>query len=193
MALTTISDVAEMLRWSAAETTKYSGQLPAYIDAASQVIEDRSGPFEARTVQHIADGGATIMLPHRPTDVTSVEVAGAAGLTLVYGYVVPTESFSAVDGWTVNLNAGIVYGPFPPGRQNIRVTFTVGYPQVSEADPIPPAVRWAATALVCHMWAIASQRGPGLPEDYTAVPTGFLVPNAVKEALAPFTQMPGFA
>ena len=170
MPLTTVTDVAAMLRWGTAERGKYEAQLPGYIAAASEIIEDYAGPFESRTVEYTADGGSSVALPYRVTAVTTVTVDG-----------VETTDY------TVNLSAGIVYGPFSRGRQNVVVEFTTGF------DDIPASVVFAASSLVAHMWAIASQRGPGLPEDYSAVPTGFLVPNVVKEALAPYKTMPGFA
>lgn len=190
MALTTTAEVIKMLRWGTAEQTKYESHLDDYIDAASQVIENMAGPFEARTVQHITDGAPSLTLPTRVNAVTTIEVdTGSTGYGWVDGYYVPDGSTWAefAGEFTVNLAAGIVHGAFPRGRQNVRVTYTTGY------DTLPPAAVFAATSLVCHMWAVASQRGPGLPEDYTAVPTGFLVPNVVKEALAPFKTMPGFA
>lgn len=188
MALTTTDEVIAQLRWGDAETTKYQSQLPGYIDAASEIIEAEAGPFEERTVVHIADGGPSIQLPLRVNSVTQVQIASdAGGGDWVDGYFVPSDGWAAVSDWTVDLNAGIIYGPFERGRQNVRVTYEVGM------ETIPASVTFATTALVAHMWAIASQRGPGLPEDYTSVPTGFLVPNVVKEALAQYRTMPGFA
>lgn len=170
MALTTSEAVTEMLRWGAPEKAKYEAQLPGYIAAASEIVEAEAGPFEPRTIVHVADGGPSVTLPFRANAVVSV-----------------TVDDSPVTGWVADLGAGIVYGPFPRGRQNVVVQFTTGF------EVIPASVTFATTSLVAHMWAIASQRGPGLPEDYTSVPTGFLVPNVVKEALAPFKTMPGFA
>lgn len=170
MALTTVEDVAALLRWSTAETTKYGSQLPALIDAATGIIEQETGPIEATQVTHVADGGRSVTVPQRVNTVESVTVDG-----------------EAVTGYTVDASAGIIYGPFNRGTRNVTVVYTTGYAEV------PPAVKFAAASLVVHLWNIVSQRGTGLPEDYTAVPTGFLVPNVVKEALAPYSKMPGFA
>jgi hypothetical protein len=188
MALTTVDDVAAMLRWGQPEKDKFAAQLPAYVAAASQVVEADAGPFEARTIEHVADGGPSIALPHRPTAVSKVEVAGAAGHSLVDGFVVPSSSFSEINGWVVDLTAGIVYGPFPSGRQNIRVTFTVGY----AAENVPEAAKLAATMVAADKWAIASQRAPGLDDQ---VDPSYLMPRAVRDLLAPFRskRMPGFA
>lgn len=188
MALTTAVNVKNMLRWGSAEATNYEDHLDLYIEAASSVIEDGWGPFEARSVVHLADGGDSVVLPYRVNAVTKVETSSTGGgYSWVDGYYVADAEWGETVDYTVDLNAGIVYGPFPSGRQAVRITFTVGY------DTIPDAVTFAATSLVCHMWAVASQRGTGYPEDYTAVPTGFLVPNVVKEALAQYKTQPGFA
>lgn len=188
MALTTVDDVANMLRWGQAEKDKFSEQLTLYIDATSEIVEDEVGPFEARTIEHLANGGASILLPHRPTSVTKVEVAGAEGYVVVDGYVVPGQSFAEVSGWVVDTTAAIIYGPFPSGRQNIRVTYTVGY----AAESMPKSVTLAVTMLICDTWAVASARAPGL--DGTP-DVSFLTPKKVREYLAPHeaAQMPGFA
>lgn len=189
MALTTVEAVAGMLRWGTAERAKWEAALGLYIDATSEVVEAEVGPIAARTIEHIADGGPSITLPHRPNEVTVVEVAGPDGYTVVDGFVVPSSSFSAVDGYAVDLNAGIVYGPFPRGRQNVKVTYTVGY----AAEDIPASVTLAVTMLVVDTWAIASQRAPGL--DDGRVDVSFLTPKKVREYLEPHEskQMPGFA
>ena len=168
--LTSATDVVAMLRWGASEKDKYQSQLPAYIEAASEWVERTTGPFESGTQTHVADGGCgKILLPIRPASVTSVMVGE-----------------EAVTDYTVDLNAGIVYAAFADGRQNVTITYTVG-------GPVPAPVKLAATMLACHLWEVASQKGPALDNEWTAVPTGFAVPNRVKELLAPYTQMPGFA
>lgn len=172
MALTTPDDVAAMLRWSEAEKQKYAPQLTGLIAAAQNIIENETGPIATTTVTHVADGGRSVTVPQRVNTVTSVTVDG----TLV-----------DEDDYIVDAAAGIIYGPFSSGRGNVTVVYETGYATV------PDAVKFAATTLVVHMWNVTSQRGSGLPEDYTAAPTGFLVPNVVKEALAPYSQMPGFA
>jgi len=170
MPLTTAEDVAAMLRWSAPEVTKYAPQLEGFIAAATEVIEREAGPVEARAGVWVADGGERVTLPHRVSSVDAVTVDG--------------EPFT---DYTADLNAGVLHGPFTVGTQNVVVEYTTGF------DEVPATVKFAATSLVVHMWNVASQRGSGLPEDYSAAPVGFLVPNVVKEALAPYSRMPGFA
>lgn len=187
MALTDTTAVIAMLRWGTAEQTKYEADLALYIEAASQFVEGEAGPFEARTIEHIADGAKSILLPFRVNAVESVAVkTDADGYEWVDGYYVPGGGWLALDGWTANLRAGIVYGPFPAGRQNIRVTYTTGFAE------IPEAVKLAATMVAVDKWAIASQRAPGLDDQVDPV---YLAPKAVRDLLAPYKKstMPGFA
>lgn len=187
MALTTATEVKSMLRWGTAEATKYEGQLDAYIAAASKRVEEDAGPFEARTVVHIADGADTVLLPHAPNEVTLVHVTGGGGGEWVDGYFIPAEGWVTFGGnYTVNHRSGILYGPFPYGRQNVKVTFTVG------SDTIPEDVQLAATMVAVDMWAIASQRAPSLDDQ---VDPSYLMPKVVRDLLAPYkrAQMPGFA
>lgn len=169
MALTTVDAVAGMLRWSAAERAKFDAQIPVYIAAASQIVENEAGPFDLRTVAHIADGGASIALPSRVTMVESVHVVGGV---------------EPLTGWVADLAAGVVYGPFPRGRRNIQVKFTTGFAVA------PEAAQLAATMVAADMWAIASQRAPGLDDQ---VDPAYLTPKVVRNLLAPFKTMPGFA
>jgi len=186
MALTTVNDVAAMLRWGDAEKTKYQADLPAYVAAACEVVEAEAGPFEVRTVEHVADGAHSIILPTRVASVATVEVGSSTGGAWVGGYYVPVYGWDTFTGWTLNAAAGIVTGPFPAGAQNIKVTYVTGF------DPVPDAAKLAATMVAADMWAVASQRAPSLDEQFDPV---YLMPKLVRNLLAPFkaTQMPGFA
>lgn len=186
MTLTTVDDVAVMLRWSDAEKTKNQGAIAPYVAAASELVEAEAGPFEERTVTHIADGASSIALPLRVSSVTTVEVGAATGGAWVGGYYVPVSSWDSFTGWTVDTAAGLVQGPFPYGVQNVKVTYVTGF------QTIPEAAKLAASMVAVDMWAIASQRAPSLDE---RVDTSYLMPNVVRRLLEPFkaTQMPGFA
>jgi len=186
MALTTVDDVAKMLRWGDAEKTKYDSELPAYVAAACELVEAEAGPFEERTVEHIADGASSIALPFRVSSVTTVEVGSSTGGAWVGGYYVPVAGWDSFTGWTLDPAAGLLFGPFPAGRQNIKVTYVTGF------GTVPDSAKLAATMVAADKWAIASQRAPGLDEQFDPV---YLMPKAVRELLAPFkaTQMPGFA
>lgn len=188
MALTSVDDVASMLRWGAAEKTKYAAQLAPYIAAASEVVENEAGPIELRTVQHLADGAERIVLPSAVSSVTSIEEAADGGYVIVDGYVTAAESLSTVNGWTVDKAIGVIYGPFTSGRQNIRVTYTAGYAE----EDVPEAAKLAATMVAADMWAIASQRAPSLDDQ---LDPSYLMPKVVRNLLAGLKakQMPGFA
>lgn len=180
MALTTVDDVANMLRWSDSEKTKYQGQIAVYVDAAEAVVEDEIGPVIKRSRVCIADGGPSVLLPTAADSVESVLVDAVE-----------------VDGWTADLAAGIVYGPFTSGRQNVTITYVSGFitPNVNPAElpsNLPAAIRLAATMVAADKWAIASQRAPGLDDQ---VDPSYLTPRAVRDLLGSFeaNKMPGFA
>lgn len=188
MALTTVDDVAAMLRWGDSEKTRWSTAIVPYIEAASNIVEHEAGPIELRTVQHIADGADSITLPHPIVEVTAVEASSGSGYVVIDGYITPSESLTTVNGWTVDKNAGIVYGPFASGRQNIRVTYTTGY----DTEDVPAEAKLAATMITVDMWAVASQRAPSLDDQVDPV---YLMPKVVRNLLAGLKskQMPGFA
>lgn len=172
MALTTADEVSKLLGWAPAEYTKKGDQLEAYIGAAQDLIEARTGPIEVETVTHVADGGRSVTVPHRVNSVTSVTVDG----TLI-----------DAEDYTVDAAAGIIYGPFSSGRGNVTVVYTTGY-----VTP-PAAVKLAAAMLVQHLWEVGPQRGPAVENEWTPSPIGFALPNRVKELIAPYEQMLGFA
>lgn len=187
MALTTTEDVAALLGWGTAEVAARGSELTAFVNAASEVVESEAGPFEEREVEHTADGGSSIQLPYRVSQVSSVQTAADTGYEWVDGFYVPTEGWQTDVSWTLDKAAGIIYGAFPHGRQNVKVTFTTGL------DPVPESAKLATAMLAAHLWEVAAQRGPAVSNEWTPVPTGFAVPNRVKELLAQFTVMPGFA
>lgn len=188
MALTNIDDVAAMLRWGDPERARHEDAIEAYILAASNIVEHEAGPIELRTVQHIADGADSITLPHPVVEVTAVEASSSSGYVVIDGMVTPSQSLSTVSGWTVDKSAGIVFGPFASGTQNIRITYTTGY----ATEDIPPEAKLAATMITVDMWAVASQRAPSLDDQVDPV---YLMPKVVRNLLAGLKskQMPGFA
>lgn len=182
MPLTTVDDVATMLRWEAQEKAKHQQALEVYVNAAESVVEDMIGPVIRRTFTHTADGDgwSGVMLPHSASSITKVEVDG-----------VETTDYTA------NLKAGLIYAWFPHGRQNVTVTYTAGIvnpnanPELVPED-LPAAIRLASTMIAADKWAIASQRGPGF--DDTPDPV-YLTPRAVRDLLGAFTsgKTAGFA
>jgi hypothetical protein len=105
-------------------------------------------------------------------------------------YFPPGFEFGAdriVDPFTFDDRALLVYGLDPVEEM------TVQYVTDDLVAAVPAAVKQATTMLVCHLWRRDSQQNPELQDGWSAVPSGFAVPNAVLEMLAPFKTMPGFA
>lgn len=168
--LVTTTEVAAELRWKAQQLTDYGTVLASYISAATPVIESIAGPVVAATVTELHDGGPSVALNHTPNTVMSVTVDGAA-----------------VD-YTVDLGAGIVYGPFPWGRQNVSVTYTVGM------SPVPENVKRATIALIVYNWRRLNPQQQ-ISEEVFAVPDEYAIPAATYQWLRPQqnTRQAGFA
>jgi hypothetical protein len=173
MALTDVAAVKAMLRWGQGATVKYEEQIPAFIAAAEGIIEGELGqPVIRKSLTYTVSAPAAVYLPHIPVSIESVTIDG-----------------DPYTGYTADLSAGALYGWFGTGA--VVVTYTAGL--IDPDADVPADIKFAATSLVVHLWSVASQRSGGLPEDYTAYPTGFLVPNVVKEALSHYYTVPGFA
>lgn len=104
MRYTDVDAVAVMLRWAPAEREEHEGEIPGYIEAASQLVAAEVGD---------------------------------------------------------------------PQRVPIEV------------------LKFATTALVVHMWSAASQRSQSFPEEMGNVLPGFVMPNLVAQALAPWRRIGG--
>lgn len=149
-----------------------------HVATATWIIERLAGPVISEARTHKADGGrGAVVLPVLPVQVTAVTVSGALLDPAAY---------------TVDEDAGVVYGAFAPGRpRNVVVTYRVG------AATIPANLSLAARKLVKHLWS--QERRAGTPgdgaaaADTVATPFGFAVPRAVVELCSPAVTAPGFA
>lgn len=179
--LISFEDATQSLGWRAADTAANGAQLRLYIAAATPIIEDIAGAVLVRTVEQFADGGRRgIALWHRPDEVTAVEVDGVE-----------------ITDYVPNLNAGIVYRGrygemFDPGRQIVKITYTVGAAQVQ------PNIQLGTKELVRHLWQIGQQITSGVPVDYGQTPmgltpSGFAVPKRVIELCSTSYTLPGIA
>lgn len=64
--------------------------------------------------------------------------------------------------------------------------------EVGDPGKVPPEVlKYATTALVVHMWSASSQRAQSFPEEMGNVLPGFVMPNLVAQALAPWRKIGG--
>lgn len=179
--LVTETEVTDELRWKAQQATTYGTILASYIAAATPVIESIAGPIVKATLTETHDGGPSVALRHTPNTVTSVTVDGAA-----------------FTGYTVDLAAGIVYGPFPRGRQNVTVQYTVGVAdppgEGTVATGVPDNVKRATVALIVHNWRRLNPQQQ-INEELFVVPEEYAIPKATYQWLRPQvnTRQAGFA
>lgn len=176
MALATLADVRDACNIIDGDTSK-DLWLDRQLDAATAVIEHIVGPLDVAAVTWTTDGGeSAALLPERASSITTVTVNG-----------------TATTDYTPDLDAGIIYygtgaaagrSPFPAGRANVVVSYTVGDEEVA-----PIAVS-ACTELVRH-WFQNGQQGSRPAFGGAAVETQqvqglpYAVPHRVKEMLAP--------
>jgi hypothetical protein len=182
-------------------------KLQGFIDAASVVIEDIVGPVIARTTTEIRDGGdVSIFLWHAPviSVTTIVETIGITTYTLTnqpVGAAVDNYGFSIDDprvGRITRRSAGSSAFPFFKNTGNVSITYVYGRTSLAITDGFDgPNIRLATLKLIRHMWAQEQGNRPtfGDPaaEPMTKTPSGFLVPNSVKELCQPSLRDPVFS
>lgn len=178
--LISLEDAYSGLKWNPASIAADGEKLRLYIAAATDVIEDITGAILIRSIEQPSDGGRTgVLLWERPLGDVTVTVDG-----------------KPYTGHRVNHNAGIVYASardeyFPPGRQNILITYRTGTEQVS------PSIQLAARELVRHLWQVGQQaQQSSEPVHLNAKTTGltrsgFAVPNRVIELCGNQHALPG--
>jgi hypothetical protein len=160
--------------------TSRDDELRSVIEAATALCEDHTGrTYRRRTVVAEAhDGGRTaIVLRHSPVQsVTLVTVGGVASTS-----------------WVLDAHAGILYSGstagatcWPPGIQNVLVTYAAGDPVVS------PRVTEAHLVTIQNLWDLR-RGGSNLPRQTGApqAPAAALPARAVE--LLAHDVMPGFA
>ena len=178
--LITLEDVRKSLGLAATDTSN-DADLERYVEAATPVIENITGPLIQRTEVFYMDGGReAIVLPKRFTSVTSITQNGVA-----------YTSYVADPGSGV-ITAGTSTSPdvFEPGVRNVVVTVVTG------SATIPSNVQLAARELVRFWWQQGRQANiPAFGEapESGVTPMGFAVPKRVMELLEPNKRIAGFA
>lgn len=178
--LITLADAKASLGIPAA-TTANDADIEKYIEAATPVIENITGPLLAGARTVAVDGGSGAILLERFTAVTAI-----------------TESGTAITDYVADPHAGIIYAgtttsqrAFKAGVRNIVVTVTVG------AATIPPNIALATRELVRHWWQQGRQGNrPAFGNEGVSdvsVPSGFAVPRRVIELCEPNRRTEGFA
>lgn len=202
--LATLADLKAHLNIPASDTTQ-DGELQGFLDAATPVIENITGPIVARTVTAERHSGGmgnrtTLVLRQRPvTAVTEVvEYVGNTAQTLAV-VADPTQVTAycvTFDPETAQLvrrvNGGQEY-PYAWGVDNIWVTYTCGW------SAVPANVRLAALFQAAHLYQTSQLGGRpawnsgGIDDAYASPPSSYAVPNRVRELLDGNQRIPGIA
>jgi hypothetical protein len=177
-----IVGLAEVKEHGNITTTSHDRELLDFIGTAQQMIEDIVGVTVPRTFTetHYATPGGYVWLREAPVmSVTSVDEYGAPVDPSLY---------------IADLNAGAI------GRTDGRswhADSTTALTTVYRAGraPIPEGIRWAAKELTIALWRStqAQRGGRARGTDAPEAPTGYALPNRVREALAPFLLVPAVA
>lgn len=177
--LCTLAQARASLNLSASDTANDT-DIERYIEAATPLIEQVTGPILPRTQAYAFNGGkSAYVLPAAITAVTSVVVDGT--------------TLAGTD-YLADLASGIVYangGTFSDGITNVTITATVGLPS------IPPNIVLAARECVRELWQIGRQGNrPAFgnePGDSAQISQGYVMSNRVRALCAPNVAMAGFA
>ncbi|TFD80710.1 phage gp6-like head-tail connector protein [Cryobacterium sp. Sr8] len=179
--LITLADAKASLGIPLATTTN-DADLERYIEAATPVIENITGPIIPVSRVFAVDGGSyAVLVGCRFNAVTSVAESG----TVITDFVSDGEAGIIYAGSTAGSRA------FTSGVRNVIVTVTVG------SAAVPPNVALATRELVRHWWQLGRQGNrpafgnEGVGE--VSVPSGFAVPRRVIELCEPNRRMAGFA
>jgi len=178
--LITLAEARASLGWATGQTAD-DADLEKYIEAATPVIENITGPVLVKTRIYTVDGGRpAVVLPVRFTSVTSITVDGGA-------YTNFTTDASAGVVMAGSTTAPDVFGY---GIQNVVVTVSVG------TATVPANIKLATRELVRFWWQQGRQAnipafGEAPPDN--SVPMGFAVPKRVIELLQSSPRVAGFA
>lgn len=180
------------------EDTSQDAELVGFVEAATPIIEDITGPVLPRTITEMHDGGGvTIMLRNAPVlSITSiVEFSGPITFTLaVVADAAHGTTYSVTwdnDGLIVRRTVGTT-SVFPNGPDAVLVTYVAGCSQV------PPNARLAALELIRHNYQQTQLGGRpafggGDAMEDTFTPSGYAVPHRVVELLGPNRRTPSVA
>ena len=174
--LITLAEAEEAVKAGGTAPAAQLAQLPRFIAAASNVIQspELAGPvlYEERTATF--NGGRNVLaLPAAPATALTVTVDGTAW---------------AAGTFTPDTAAGLVYGAFPAGTQNVVITYSVG-----SMDAVPENIKLACMEQVMFLWQTSRQGARRDMTDVTYTATGYAVPNKVRDLCRPQMRALGFA
>jgi hypothetical protein len=171
-----IVGLAEVKEHGNITSANSDSELLDFIGTAQQMIEDLVGPTVPQTFTQTAGGRRTIWLDRSPVlSVTSVTEYGATVSPGLYAVDLTAGTLTRLDRrcWYAD-------PAFP-----LTVVYRAG------RTPIPEGIRWAAKELTISLWrSTQAQRGGRGRGDLPDTPTGYALPNRVKEALEPFLLIP---
>lgn len=205
--LATLADFKSHLLMDPSDVTLDS-KLQGFLNAATQVVENITGPIVQRTsvteVHSGGNGGRTqIVLRQRPaTSLISVtEYVGntPTALTIASSPSAATSASVTFDAETGTVTRRVGSGreyEFAWGVDNVVVNYVAGFATV------PDNIRLAALFQAAHLYQSSqlggrpSWAGAGAPDDSYPMPgmaTSYAIPNRVRELLEPHERVPGFA
>lgn len=187
---TTLVQLADVKKHLNIENNEDDVELSAFIEAATEKIQEITGPVLSRTVTEYRDGGSTSMiLRQRPVQsVTSVtELWANSSYTLTQtdfgaGASNFDFTFDPVEH-EITRRVNNLVEVFPDGVDNVKIVYVAGY------STVPAAIRLATLALIQHWWSTSQlNRGGGRPSlggaDFSpAMGGGYAIPNFVREML----------
>jgi len=196
--LISYGDLVDQINISATDTTT-SARLRRFIQSATDVVQNITGPVLPVTKTTYFDGGqSSVTLPYKwVKSITSV-VEWWGGATI---YTLTAQTPGSSMGtfnylWDTSSNSITRYaGGFPTSFFALENSVTVTY--VAGMVTIPQDITDATGELVRHWWQNGQQpraagfTNPGSDDDTgTITVMGYAVPNRVNEMLAPYARRP---
>jgi len=196
--LISLPDLKEELRIVATNAT-YDTKIRRWMKAATNIVENVTGPIRPRTVTDVFDGGRQVIV------LNDFWVQSITSITEHWGntsYVLteqPLGFATSSYGFTWDRDSNLItrrdasgYATFfAPGANSVVAVYRAGLAVV------PDDIQIAAVDFVRHQYAKARQdRVPGYggqQGDESSMVGNWSVPNSMMELLEPHRRMPGIA
>lgn len=196
--LISFGDLVDQLNLSTSDTTA-TARLRRFIQSATDVVQNITGPVLPATQTRYFDGGSeSVTLPHRwVRSITSVVEWWGGNTTYTLTAQTPGSSMGSYNYlWDTATNTLTrLIGGFPTIFFPISNAVTVTY--IAGMVTIPQDITDATGELVRHWWQNGQQprsisfTNPGLDDDGGTISVmGYAVPNRVNEMLAPYARRP---
>lgn len=177
-------------------------ELQGFILAAGEMARDIVGPLLPEQHTEFFDGGRSGIVPDWLPLASVQSVTEFYGLSQFPLTEQPLDAQSSAFGFTVDYATGQItrrtFGGAPArfaiGAKNIKVVYTAVL-----SGAIPWTVRLGALELIRHLWSLTQQGGlqrvgmSSADVESGRVPTGFALPQRVRELWQPCKRPPGIA